>query len=139
MRTRSALAFVLAATFVLVAQSRPALAADPWEGTKWKVVVTPDNDAQKAGAKEFKDMLAFKGGKFTDDEFAKHGFGPVMYEEDTRGAKAGMAGFTADQKSEKEGTARWSGNKTGGEIKGNLVWKKKDGTVLNYTFSGEKQ
>ena len=39
--------------------------AQPFEGTKWKVTVTPDDQSAAAGAKEFTTVLEFKGGKFT--------------------------------------------------------------------------
>ena len=110
--------------------------ADPFEGTKWKVKVTPDEDARAAGEKEFDDVLIFKGGKFTATECKKYGFGPVDYEEDTR--RGPVAKFTAEPTSEKEGKAKWSGTLTGADMTGELVWTKKDGTVLHYAFKGER-
>ena len=47
--------------------------ADPFDGTKWEVTVTPDPSAP-GNEKEFKDMLIFKGGMFRATECEKHGF-----------------------------------------------------------------
>ena len=57
--------------------------ADPFDGTKWEVTVTPDPSAP-GNEKEFKDMLIFKGGMFRATECEKHGFKPVRFDEDTR-------------------------------------------------------
>lgn len=110
--------------------------ADPFEGTKWKVKVVPDDEARRAGEKEFDDVLVFKGGMFTAEACAKYGFKPVQYEEDTR--RFGPASFTAQPESDKEGKAKWTGTVTATVIKGELVWTKKDGTVLNYSYTGER-
>jgi hypothetical protein len=112
--------------------------AQPFEGTKWKVKVTPDDEAHRTGAKEFDDVLIFKGGKFTATEwFAKLGFEPVDYNEEM--SPGGFtATFTAEPKSEKEGAAKWRGTISVGEMTGELTWTKKDGTVLNHLFKGER-
>ena len=104
---------------------------------KWTVTVEPDEDARKAGEKTFEDTLVFEGGKFTSEACKKHGFGPVEYEEDTR--RFGPAKFTAEPSSDKEGKAKWTGMVTAAEISGDMVWTKKDGTVLRYSFKGEKK
>jgi hypothetical protein len=115
-----------------------AAAADRLENTKWKVKVMPDGEAARAGEKPFDDTLIFKAGTFTATECEKHGFKPAPYDDDTRGAPGGMQGFTAELKSEKEGKARWIGTVTADQIKGEMTWTKKDGTELNYTYSGER-
>src|SRR5262249_2004528 len=106
--------------------------------TKWKVKITPDGEASREGAKPFDDTLSFKGSMFTSTECQKKGFGPTQYEDDTRGAPGGMQGFTADAKSEKEGTTKCSGTATADQIKGEMTWTKKDGTELHYMYSGER-
>jgi hypothetical protein len=117
--------------------SARAFFKQPFEGTRWKVTVTPDSDAANAGEKEFTDVLVFKGGKFIAEACLKYGFEPVEYHEEM--SPGGFtASFTAEPKSEKEGTAKWRGTISAGDMRGEMNWTKKDGTVLNYTFAGEK-
>ncbi|MGH7214568.1 MAG: hypothetical protein ACREIT_07385 [Tepidisphaeraceae bacterium] len=104
---------------------------------QWKVKVIPDADAHKAGKKDFDDTLIFKGNTFESEACRPHGFKPVEYEADTRGVST--VPFSAKPKSEKEGTAHWQGVVTGNDIKGELEWTKPDGSVLRYTFQGEKK
>ncbi len=129
---RTALGVLCVLSVMLLAMAM----ADPFEGTRWKVKVVPDEDARRAGEKEFDDVLSFKGGLFTAEACEKYGFKPVPFEEDTR--RFGPASFTALPESEKEGKAKWTGTVTATAIKGDLVWTKKDGTVLNYSYTGEK-
>src|SRR5207253_7997517 len=103
----------------------------------WEVTVTPDDDASKAGEKEFKDTLVFKGSKFLAEECKKDGFEEVDYEPDTR--RFGPAKFTAKPKSETKGEAEWKGTITVDNIEGSLVMTKKDGTKMNFTFKGTKK
>jgi len=113
-----------------------AAAADTFAG-KWKVVITPDQDA--AGVKEFKDTLEFKGENFTAETFNKlHKFKPAKYEGDTR--RGPTASFTVDIKDQEgaDGTAKWTGFTTGSEIQGELVWTRSDGTEIRYTYKGSK-
>jgi hypothetical protein len=105
--------------------------ADAIEGTSWKIKVTPDGNG-----KPFDDTITFKGGKFTSAEFAKRGFKPVDYEDDTR--QGGLSNFKATQTSTKEGEAKWSGTITASDMRGELVVTKKDGSTVNYTFQGER-
>jgi hypothetical protein len=111
--------------------------AQPFEGTKWKVTVTPDDQAGSSGAKEFTTVLEFKGGKFTSSECAKMGFKPVEYKEEM--APGGLAAsFTAEPKSAKEGQSKWRGDVTAGEMRGEMTWTKPDGTELHYAIKGER-
>lgn len=104
---------------------------------KWKVRMIPDPDALRAREKEWDETLAFTPTTFMAETFgAKNGFKPVSYEEDTR--RLGPATFTAIMKSDTAGTAKWTGTMQATSMQGQLVWTKKDGTVLNYTFNGEK-
>jgi hypothetical protein len=130
--SRITLSGVVVVTLFCVAMAK----ADPFEGTRWKVRVVPDEDARKAGEKEFDEVLSFKGGMFNAESCAKYGFKPVQYEDDTR--RMGPAMFKAEPKSEKEGTAKWTGTVTATTIKGELVWTKKDGNELSYTYQGER-
>ena len=134
---RSLLVALIALCLSIVLRPAHALARDAFNGT-WKVTVTPDEDSRKAGAKEIKDVLTFKGSQFESKEFKALGFPAVQYEEDTR---AGIvASFKATGKSAKgNGEATWTGTSTAGEMQGELVWKKKDGTELKYTIKGTRQ
>lgn len=115
-----------------------ALARDAFNGT-WKVTISPaDEDARKAGAKEFKDVFTFKGSMFESKEFKAKGFPAAQYEEDTRSGI--VATFKAVAKSTKgEGEATWTGTSTAGEMQGELTVKKKDGTELKYKIQGTRQ
>lgn len=101
---------------------------------KWKVTLTRDDDSPKVGKKEMQDTLAFTGGYFESEEFKKHGFEAVTYEEDTRGVQTIV--FTAKVKSEKEGEIKWSGQAVANEITGEMTWTQKDGAEIRYSFKG---
>jgi hypothetical protein len=125
----------LLCTFVVA----PRLAlADALVGT-WKIKITPDEDARKAGEKkEIEDKITLKGSKFTSERWKKeHKFDAVDYEEDTR--RGPIAKFTAKPESKTGGKMEWTGTVTSGVMKGEITWTKPDGTVLKYTFEGEKQ
>src|SRR5438552_3877644 len=125
---------LLLSGFLACAITPRALAAG-FEG-KWKVKVDPDEDARKAGEKEFDDTLVFTANKFVSEACKAHGFGETTYDEDTR--RFGPATFTAEAKSDKEGKAKWTGTITANEITGEMTWTKKDGTELHYTYKGSK-
>ena len=113
----------------------PRALAGGLEG-KWKVKVEPDEDARKAGEKEFDDTLVFTATKFHSEACKGKGFGETNYDEDTR--RFGPTAFTAEATSDKEGKAKWTGTVTATEITGELVWTKKDGTELHYSYKGSK-
>ncbi|MGH7178771.1 MAG: hypothetical protein ACREJC_15440 [Tepidisphaeraceae bacterium] len=123
-------------TLLVFVGSSPARAADPFEGNSWKVSVVPDEDSRGQGGKDFDDLLVFKGGKLTSTECQKRGFAPAEYQEDTR--RGPVAKFSAEMSSDKEGTCAWSGMVTGADISGVMTWTKKDGTIVRYTFKGER-
>ena len=108
-----------------------AAGRDAFEGT-WKVTVTPDD-----GGKPYEDTLVFKTGKFTSENGKKHDFAETEYEGDFRGGQIGT--FTATAKSKKEGSAKWTGTVAPGQIQGTLAWTKADGSVVNYTYRGERK
>jgi hypothetical protein len=110
--------------------------ADPFESTKWKVTVTPDADTANSGQKPFEEMFYFKGGMFSTKTGEKKGFKPVQYDDNT--VRFGPATFTAEPQSEQEGKAKWTGVVAANTIKGELVWTKKDGKVLSYSYTGER-
>jgi len=105
---------------------------------KWTATITPDDDAHRAGEREVKDELTFKGGTFASTAFAKRGFDPGPYDEEIHPGSVG--GFSAIQNNKSgDGNIKWNGFVAAGELSGTLVWTKKDGTVLNYTFKGSKE
>jgi hypothetical protein len=121
---------------LLVAGFSFGFVGQPFEGTRWKVKVMPEEDARQAGEKPFDDVLTFKGGKFVSAEFQKRGFQPAEYEEDTRRGPA--AKFTAETNSQNEGKAKWTGTMTGASLQGQVVRTAKDGTSMSYSFQGER-
>jgi hypothetical protein len=46
--------------------------------------------------------------------------------------------FKTEQESGTEGKAVWTGTVRGNDIEGKMIWTKKDGSVLTYTFKGDK-
>src|SRR3954453_4611154 len=129
MMTRRVLPLLCFVTFVALSCVAMTL-NDPFNDAKYKVKVAPDEEARRAGEKEFDDMLIFKGGKFTSETLQKKGFGASNFDDDTR--RMGPAVFTAEVKSADQGTAKWHGTVTAVQIKGELKWTKKDGTEMNY-------
>jgi len=125
---------VIALSFVVCPINSRVLAAG-LEG-KWKVKVEPDEEARKAGEKEFDDTLVFTANKFVSETCKKKGFAEANYDEDSR--RFGPTAFTAEATSDKEGKAKWSGTVTVNEISGELVWTKKDGTEVHYMYKGSK-
>jgi len=113
----------------------PRALASGVEG-KWKVKIEPDEDARKAGQKDFDDTLTITANKFVSEACKRYGFGETNYDEDTR--RFGPATFTAEATSEKEGKAKWTGTVTATEIQGEMIWTKKDGTELHFSYKGSK-
>jgi hypothetical protein len=109
--------------------------SDPLEG-KYKIKVDPDEEGHKKGEKEFDDTFVFKADKCWSETLKKKGFADAVYDEDSR--RFGPVAFKAESKSDKEGTAKWSGTITATAIEGELVWTKKDGTEIHYSYKGEK-
>jgi len=128
---------LILSALLLLSLVRTADAKDAYEGTVWHVTVTPDDDARGAGERPFEDTLTFKGGKFISDHFKGQGFDPVDFDEDSR--RGPLAAFTANIKSDKNGTAKWTGTTTGADISGDLVWTKADGSVMNFSYTGERK
>ena len=131
---RHKLTLLLTCTLTLL--SMAMMLVDGLQDTKWKIKVTPDDDARRAGEKDFDDVLIFKGATFMSQTYAKYGFKPVNYDDDTR--RFGPATFTATPESEKGGKAKWTGTVTATAIKGDLVWTKKNGDVMSYSYTGER-
>jgi hypothetical protein len=107
------------------------------EGTSWKVDVNPDGMAKDKGEKDFHDTFTFADDNLMTSESQKLGFGSAPYKLSRSGDKDW--GFSAEQASDTQGTYHWSGTIHGGDMRGKLVWTKPDGTVLTYTFKGDKK
>ena len=106
---------------------------------KWAITITPDDDTRHAGERDIKDTITFKQPNFTSEAFAKRGFPPAVYGEEMHPGGAGGFSVIQTNKVEAEGTAKWSGFISATELTGDLVIKKKDGTVLNFSFTGTKE
>jgi hypothetical protein len=130
MRLSLSLGLACLIVFTLATQ---ALAKDPFEKTTWKIKAEPAEGDGKA----FDDTLTFKGSKFESKMLKDKGFEAATYEDNT--TRAGLGGFKATQKSDKEGEAVWTGTVTATEMKGELKWTKKDGSVVSYTFTGSRK
>lgn len=123
--------FALACLALTVAAAPVPMMADRLTG-KWNVTVAPNEHGR-----EFKDVITLTPNQISSAYFAKKGFKPAEYEEDTRGIQ--NVTFKATQKSEKEGTLTWNGQVTAsGELTGDLKWSKKGGGEETYTFKGER-
>lgn len=131
-------AILLASLLALLVAPLTAFAADALVGT-WKIKITPDEDARKAGEKkEIDDKITLKGNQFVSEHWKKnHKFEACDYEEDTR--RFGIAQFSAKPASKTAGKMTWTGTVAANQMKGEITWTKPDGTELKYTFEGEKQ
>ncbi len=122
------------AFLALAALASPALARkpsrSPEQGT-WKIRVTPDGDAAAKGEKQTEDTLMIEQGILRLTTWDSYGFPPTPY------SLQGTT-FTADPVSKQAGKIHWSGMVTGDAVAGRMVWTKKDGLVLSYTFSGSR-
>ena len=103
---------------------------DPFRGT-WKMEAVPEG-----AGKAFKDTLTFKGQTFVATDLMKKGWKVEAYEDDTRGLTT--AQFTATLKSPTEGEMKWTGSITAGEMRGTIIWKKKDGTEETYSYTASR-
>jgi hypothetical protein len=105
------------------------------DGTSWKVEVEPDGMAKDKGEKEFKETMTFADGKISLSA-AKVGFEASPYSVTSAGEKDWT--FKAERMSAGEGGSVWTGTVHGKNVDGKLVWTKNDGSVLTYTFKGNK-
>lgn len=126
----AALAFALS----MVAFASEKVAA--LDGTSWKIDVGPDSMAKSKGEKEYKEILTFADGMVSMNEGQKVGFASSPYEV----AKSGENDWTFKTQQENESTARsiWTGTIHEKNIEGKLIMTKKGGTVVTYTFKGNK-
>ena len=129
---------VSVAAITALAMFSMGLIAKDYLAGSWMVTVMPDEDARREKAKDISDEWTFKPGQFSTVQFAKLGFAPAEYEDDTRGISS--VTFKTALQSEKEGVLLIEGSTaTGTELRGTIKWKKPNGDEWNYTFQGEKK
>lgn len=107
------------------------------DGTSWKVDVKPDAMAEDKGEKSFSETITFADGKLITNEGLKLGFDSAPYTFSRSGEQDWS--FSAEQTSATQGKYVWSGTVHKGDIRGKLVWMKRDKSVLTYTFKGDKK
>ncbi|MEO6434338.1 MAG: hypothetical protein ABIP55_01065 [Tepidisphaeraceae bacterium] len=135
MRKATPVAVLFSLIVIAVTCTAHAAARDAFWGT-WEIIITPDADG--GNAKEIKDKLTFKGDQLVSDFAKAQRIETLQYTEDTRGGIA--ATFKAEGKSKKnQDSMVWTGTSTGRDITGELKWTKADGSVVQYTFKGEKK
>jgi hypothetical protein len=129
------LAWLAASAIVLstVAMASPKVAV--LDGTSWKLDVEPDSMAKDKGEKQFKETLTFADGNVTLSA-PKVGSEASPYSV-TKAGEKDMT-FTAERVSYGEGSSVWTGTVHGKDVDGKMIWTKNDGSVLTYTFKGNK-
>jgi hypothetical protein len=105
------------------------------DGTSWKIEVEPDSMAKDKGEKQFKETMTFADGSVSLST-PKAGFNSTPYSVTKTGEKE--LTFKASRTSSGEGDSVLTGTVRGKEVDGKLIWTKTDGSVLTYTFKGEK-
>ncbi len=121
---------------VQAADQLEANASATLEGTAWAVEVIPEGTSP-AGEKTFNDVLVFEEGKMNTSVWNEHGFLPSSYMLSSAGG--GGWAFSAEQISNTEGRTLWQGGIVDEHMKGRLVWWKKNGQIVTYSFEGEQQ
>lgn len=117
-------------TFALADQKLAVL-----DGTSWKLDVQPDAMAKTKGEKDFKETLTFAAGNITLSA-PKVGSEPSPYSVTKSGEKD--LTFKAERWSTNDGSSVWTGNVHGKELDGKMIFTKNDGSILTYTFKGNK-
>jgi len=107
------------------------------DGTSWKVQVEPDAMAKEKGEKEFDETLIFADGSLSATARQQIGFAASSYAV-TPDPKSKDMTFTTEQRSEHEGTTTWTGTIHEDHVEGKMIWKKANGSILTFTFKGEK-
>jgi len=105
------------------------------DGTIWKVEVEPDAMAQTKGEKQFKETLTFAEGNVSMSA-PKVGFEASPYSVTKSGEKDWT--FKAQRTSAGEGSSVWTGTVHDKNVEGKMIWTQNDGSILTYTFKGNK-
>lgn len=105
------------------------------DGTSWKLEVEPDAMAQSKGEKQFRETMTFSDGSVSLSA-PKVGFEASSYSVVKAGDKD--LTFKAERMGEGEDSSVWTGTVRGNKVNGKLIWTKSDGSVLTYSFHGNK-
>lgn len=105
------------------------------DGSSWKVDVEPDQMAQDKGEKQFKETLTFADGKVSLSA-PKVGFEASPYSVSKTGEKDWT--FKAMRSGPGQSSSVWTGTIHGNSVEGKLILTQVDGSVLTYTFKGNK-
>jgi len=129
------LAWLAASAILLstVALASPSVAV--LDGTSWKLDVEPDSMTKDKGEKQFKETLTFADGNVTMSA-PKVGTEASPYSV-TKSGEKDMT-FKAERVSYGEGSSVWTGTVHDKNVEGKMIWTKNDGSVLTYTFKGNK-
>jgi hypothetical protein len=91
---------------------------------------------EKGKEKGDPETFVFKDGTFDPLDCHKWGFSGAPY---TTKEEDGRIHFTAETKSEKEGTMSWKGAVQGDAISGTVVWTKQGQAPIEYWFKGTQK
>jgi len=130
------LAWLAALTFAFCTVAFASEKVAALDGTSWKLDVEPDDMAQAKGEKQYNEVLTFADGMVSMKEGQKVGFASSPYEVAKSGEKDWT--FKTQQESDTTGRSIWTGTIHEKSIEGKLIMTKKGGTVLTYTFKGNK-
>lgn len=107
------------------------------DGMSFGVEVDPDGMAKEKGEKGFQETITFADGKLATVEGPKLGFTSAPYTVSRSGEQDWS--FSAEQLSSSQGTYVWTGTIHDDEARGKLIWTKRDGSVLTYSFQGHQK
>jgi len=105
------------------------------DGTSWKIDVEPDGMTKDKGEKQYKETMTFADGSVSLSA-PKVGSEASPYTVSKSGEKDFV--FKAERASAGEGSSVWTGTVHENNVEGKLIWTKNDGSVLTYTFKGNK-
>ena len=108
---------------------------DPFQG-QWSIKATPDEAAAAAGQPPVSEALLFHKGEVAAAVFSLLGFRPAPYHIHV---DTGRPVFRATLTARDGGRLNWSGRETPSGLDGTLTWTRKDGRVLNFKLTGERQ
>ena len=103
--------------------------------SQWKIKITPDEAAKRQGEKAGRDALVFRDGKLISKGCGRYGFGPSTY---TANQSGSTWTFNTEQTSPNKGNTSWSGQISGNTITGTMLWTKKNGNAIHYSFAGQR-
>jgi hypothetical protein len=115
-------------------------AANPLDGTKWKIKLVPDKATAAKGGKEFADEWVFADGKFTSAALSREGFQPATSYRLER--EPNEMEFEIEQSKTVKATndvAVWTATIEGTNATGGLQWKKKVNGDFLYDLTGTKE